>query len=1578
VRARFSLVAPAAVCVVAVALLPIQASAACLYDAVSNTYTCNAANTSNTGVSGNGTGASVHVVIDGATITNGAGGGDGVSLSVTGAGSTATVDSTTAGGTIQPANGAGIYVTATTGASVAIGTQTGLGAGANSTTPFSATVAPTGGGFNADPFSGGHGQGIYVIVNDTGTSTINLGAQTVAGYSGNAFSGIISETTGGNNNISLGTAHVSGGSNGVAAQIFGSNNYTIGASAAGTAYPSAASITILGATGSTAVGNAGVGIGATIDSALTTGDVNVGTSASALGTNATGLVGISAKTAGSGNVNVYATGTITGTGTFGLATSATTGQTTINLGASAVVTGTTDAVNVAITGSGNGTVTNAGTIGNGASAARGFVGAGNTGTITLTNAAGATITSGSAAAIAADSGTLVVNNSGTLNSFATTAAGAVLTVNNSNSWTNAGNAAGTALVTTLNNTGGTTDIGGAGNTLNTTTLSMQGGTLQNGTLAATTTFDIQSGTVSAALAGAGTLTKSTAGTATLSGANTYSGGTIISAGTLQIAGAGTLGTATNALGQSGGTLDLGGTAQTTGTLTLSGGTLQNGTLTSSAFNTQAGTISAVLAGAGALTQSGPGTTILSGNNTYSGPTSVNTGTLTVDGTITSAATINSGATLNGTGTIGMFTVGNGGTIAVGNASTYGLLQTTGNATFQSGSTYALKVAPNNINDLLLIGGSAALAGGTVRVSATGSAGDYSSITKYLILNAANGIVSPFAGVTTNLGFFTPSLSYDANNVFLTLGNPQFTQGATTPTQSAVGNAIQAAFDAGERGPLVDALQGLTAGQAAGALTQLSGQGTTGTQQTSFEAGRLFMSTMSNQAGSWARGDVNGPNSMVMYEKPLGYAASKPSSSNAFAALKAPPSDTEKVRTWRVWGSAFGGELTIGDNTGAGLGYSAQTSGGAIGADYQVNPNLLGGFAVGGSTSNFQVPGSLTSGQLDGGHLGLYGVAKFGDVYFRSGLSYAHFINSTSRTVSDTGVTQTELGHFGSDQLAGDFELGWRRDFGRIALTPFVSFGYYDTIQQAYSETGAATNVGPDLYGLKFGERTGISMPGSLGLQIDGKLNLNNGWVWSPFARAALTHEFSPLRQIDASLQQLPDDYFTVGGIMAEANFATLRFGSRVWFNDTVSAFASVDGIFGDRTRGYAAIAGINFLTDLQTRTTPVAAAAPYTKSPAEPAPVWTTSATPDIRFDTFSSTRGFPAAGTLSPGSGSQLYSSVTLSASGTPVENLKVDLSAKPGYVYTRQSTTGLSGSVSTITDTTFSGTFTYTGINGIQPFYSLNLNLPSGRSMLLGSAGNARLDPDFVEVGTFGEGFNIGPTLGVNLPFNDKLTMSISGGYTHHGPYDKDGLIDPFTFVQAIQQYSPGHDLSASVNLSYQDAPFSTQLSTSYQHETITYLDGTPSYQLGDRYTVSLTEAYTWSALTQTSFTATVSYIAKNHTLDTSIPAFPVELADSNSINVRLRLDQPFTINAWTVNPFASFVYRDQNSYDPANDLFAPAKTMESIGGSLRYAFSSTSSLQGSVEHFWAHELPAPAILVPAIDSTGWKLALTGRIAF
>jgi T5SS/PEP-CTERM-associated repeat protein/autotransporter-associated beta strand protein len=175
-------------------------------------------------------------------------------------------------------------------------------------------------------------------------------------------------------------------------------------------------------------------------------------------------------------------------------------------------------------------------------------------------------------------------------------------------------------------------------------------------------------TISATIEGVDGLRKSGDGTLILSGANTYSGGTIISGGTLQVSSDTNLGDAGGAL-----TFDTGiGTLHTT--QTMSSGRAIN-LVDSAIFETATGTTfnaSGTITGAGALIKTGEGTLELSGNNGWLGGTLLAAGTLRSDAT--GALPFNTDYAITG-GTLDLNNInltmrslwGSGGAIALGSA-----------------------------------------------------------------------------------------------------------------------------------------------------------------------------------------------------------------------------------------------------------------------------------------------------------------------------------------------------------------------------------------------------------------------------------------------------------------------------------------------------------------------------------------------------------------------------------------------------------------------------------------------------------------------------------------------------------------------------------------------------------------------------------------------------------------------------------------------------------------------------------------------------------------------------------------------
>ncbi|HGM6647386.1 TPA: S8 family serine peptidase, partial [Serratia marcescens] len=235
-----------------------------------------------------------------------------------------------------------------------------------------------------------------------------------------------------------------------------------------------------------------------------------------------------------------------------------------------------------------------------------------------------------------------------------------------------------------------------------------------------------------------------------------------------------------------------------------------------------------ISGHGGLTKQGIGTLVLTGNNTYSGPTLVNQGRLAVNGSVTSAVSVQSGGIVGGSGTVGSLTARQGGTVAPGNS--IGTLNVAGNVSFEPGSRYAVEVGPNGQSDRIQSSGSATIGGGEVAVTLENSPNlltqsEVRSLLgqQYTILSAQQGVSGQFDAVAPNYLFLGTGLSYQPTGVTLSVGRngTSFASVAQTANERAVAAAADA-LAAGN--PVYESLLGSgTAGEARQAFRQLSGQ-----------------------------------------------------------------------------------------------------------------------------------------------------------------------------------------------------------------------------------------------------------------------------------------------------------------------------------------------------------------------------------------------------------------------------------------------------------------------------------------------------------------------------------------------------------------------------------------------------------------------------------------------------------------------------------------------------------------------------------------------------------------------------------
>ncbi|HEX9471819.1 MAG TPA: autotransporter domain-containing protein, partial [Bradyrhizobium sp.] len=393
----------------------------------------------------------------------------------------------------------------------------------------------------------------------TGTATVNGGTLNLTGVGstlGNSPSLIVGDTGSGTLNIE----------NGAAASVSGPITLGSNAGSSGTATVTGAGST-LGTVAGLTVGNSGTGsLNLANGAAVTAFDANLGLFAGSSGTVTVAGAGSSLTTSAGLTVGYFGAGALTVLNSGSVQNNS--GFVPIGYAAGAFGTLTVDGAGsnfntpslyVGYLGAGTLTLSNGGTVTATDVHVASF--SGSTGSINIGAAVGqAPVAPGTIAASTIDfglgTGSIVFNHSSSNYVFAVPISGAgsldvengttVLTANNTYSGGTTINGgvlriagAGTlgyALAGFTTVTGGTLDLGGTTQTQD-GGLVLRGGAIVNGTLSSSFgRFDLQSGMVSAALAGTVALVKSGAGTVTLSGINTYTGATTVNGGTLEVDG----------------------------------------------------------------------------------------------------------------------------------------------------------------------------------------------------------------------------------------------------------------------------------------------------------------------------------------------------------------------------------------------------------------------------------------------------------------------------------------------------------------------------------------------------------------------------------------------------------------------------------------------------------------------------------------------------------------------------------------------------------------------------------------------------------------------------------------------------------------------------------------------------------------------------------------------------------------------------------------------------------------------------------------------------------------------------------
>jgi outer membrane autotransporter protein len=556
--------------------------------------------------------------------------------------------------------------------------------------------------------------------------------------------------------------------------------------------------------------------------------------------------------------------------------------------------------------------------------------------------------------------------------------------------TNAGTSSNAGTVASLTNTGGsfTNNDGGTitGNTV------VSGGTVTNNFVV--TDVDVMAAAIFVNNSGA------TAGDVE-NGGNSSNAGTIAS------------------LTNNGGSFTNNDGGTVTGDTVVTGGTVTNNfTVTdvdvaaAAAFVNNSGATAGNVANAGTSSNAGTIASLtntggsFANSGTITGDATVVGGTLVNDGTVGGAIDIGTDGVLAGSGAIGGLTVGSGGTFAPGPG--IATVAVNGDVTFQKGSTYQVDTDATGISDRLDASATVTIDGGKVEVLA--GSGSYSLATTYTILTG-DSVTGAFDGISSDLAFLSPILTYDPTSVTLGLyrNDVDFADVTETANTGATAEAVQSL---GTSNPVFLGVLPLNADDARDAFSQLSGE-----LHASLKSQLLQQASLAREAVIVRiRGDV-------------------------------PVSETDGGAS--IWMTGVAATDRI-DGDGNASGIDGHVAGLFAGIDGDLTESWRIGGLVGYTNAS-----AGNDADWDSYHAGLYAAAEWGRLNFTGGAIYSKNQISTTRNLA--------FGTF-EDELEADYasatrqlfaDLGWREKLGPVTLEPFANLAYVNLDTDAFGEKGGA-------------------------------------------------------------------------------------------------------------------------------------------------------------------------------------------------------------------------------------------------------------------------------------------------------------------------------------------------------------------------------------------------------------------------------------------------------------------------------------------------------------------------------------------
>ncbi len=649
------------------------------------------------------------------------------------------------------------------------------------------------------------------------------------------------------------------------------------------------------------------------------------------------------------------------------------------------------------------------------------------------------------------------------------------------------------------------------------------------------------GTYGGIISGTGSLTKLGSGAVFLSGANTYTGGTTVTAGEL--------GVTTSSLP---GDVEI----QSQGSLVFD--------------QTIDGTYAGMLSGDGTLGKRGDSTVTLTGNSTFTGNTVVEAGRLINNGALLGQTSVGTGSTLGGNGTFGSLQVQ--GTIAPGNS--IGTLNVVNDYVQSTGSTYEVEVNPDGSSDLIDVGGTATIeSNATVAVSLypLDASTRFFNAQTFTILTAADGIDGVFDNVTDDLA------GWDVTLLPVAFLNDQYQlqiqlfrnwaaveAAATTQNQMQVLTTIIEANDTlftDSFLEIVEELQTLEGAQARAALDSLSGVIHATMPSLAIQQTTLNLSMVSDRA----RRNGSGMAGLAMSNGAAPQMVARSSEQSWDSLIRGQSGSLELTSGW-VSGYGAGGNVTSNGNA-AGMNYNI--GGTVFGIDRTFDDGVVG---IAGNYGKMSVTGDAGSGSndVDLFYLTSYGRKQFENVYVLAAMGYGYQGYDAGRTVTvGTSMTPASASYHGN-QFHSYTEIGQTYDVGAAQVTPLAGLQYITMRRSSFTESGPA--------GLDVASDGVDSLRTNLGARLDFARSTRSGAIFSPYLQASWMSELlDGSRVMSAQFTGAPgSNSFQVYGNGLGRNYGVFGTGVNYMPTDGVQLFLGYDAQVGRWYSLHSGMGGVQF------------------------------------------------------------------------------------------------------------------------------------------------------------------------------------------------------------------------------------------------------------------------------------------------------------------------------------------------------------------------------------------------------------------